>query len=117
MSHITDLAHKAMEVGFKQTIKEEIKNREGKVSMAMIGAEAVSILVLIVVFMIIPFIGSAIENAMGAIPANSNWANSPDGTGLWKSVAPILQTACIVVVVGLILKVIYDLRQNQKDND
>lgn len=117
MTHITDLAHKAMAVGFKQTMKEEIKNREGRVSMAMIGAEAVSILVLIVVFMIIPFIGQAISNAMGNIDVNSPWANAPNGTSLWSSVAPILQTACIVVVVGLILKVIYDLRQNQKDNE
>lgn len=116
MSHIVDLAKKAQVVGFKTTMREEIESRKGKVSMTTIGAEAVSILVLIVVFMIIPFIGNAIANAMGNIDANSPWANSPNGAALWKTLAPILQTACVVVVVGLILKVIYDLRSNSKND-
>ena len=113
---IAELAKKSMALGFKKTMAEEIANHEGKVNMAMIGAEAVSILVLIVVFMIIPFIGNAITEAMGSITTGP-WSNAPNGAGLWGSVAPILQTACIVVVVGLILKVIYDLRAGQRDNE
>ena len=144
---IADLAKKSMALGFKQTMAEEIANHEGKVNMAMIGAEAVSVLVLIVIFMIIPFIGNAITTAM-SIPAKfiergsaegthtsaglpatgaeathilnpawTEWYEVANGVELWTTLAPILQTACIVVVVGLILKVIYDLRAGQKNDN
>ena len=114
---IADLAKKSMAVGFKQVMAEEIANHDAegkKVNMAMIGAEAVSILVLIVIFMIIPFIGNAISEAMGEITSGA-WSSAPNGSALWTTIAPILQTACIVVVVGLILKVIYDLRAGQRN--
>lgn len=146
---IADLAKKSMALGFKQTMAEEIANHEGKVNMAMIGAEAVSILVLIVIFMIIPFIGNAITEAMNipdkfilggesipdgvqkftqaGVPSDtgtyilnpvwSEWYEVANGVELWTTLAPILQTACIVVVVGLILKVIYDLRKGQKEDN
>lgn len=113
MGHIRDLAVKAMSQGYINTLKEEMKDAHGAVTISKIGFEAIGILVLVVVWLLIPFLGNAITTAMGNIDANSEWANAPAGAEMWTSIAPILQTAVIVVIVGLILKVIYDLRANR----
>ena len=113
MGHIRDLAVKAMSQGYINTLKEEMKDAHGAVTISKIGFEAIGILVLVVVWLLIPFLGNAITTAMGTLPEGSAWANAPKGAEMWTSIAPILQTAVIVVIVGLILKVIYDLRANR----
>lgn len=113
MGHIRDLAVKAMSQGYINTLKEEMKDAHGAVTISKIGFEAIGILVLVVVWLLIPFLGNAITTAMGNIDNTSEWYNAPAGAEMWTSIAPILQTAVIVVIVGLILKVIYDLRANR----
>lgn len=100
--------------GFKQVMLDEC----GSVSVSKIGQEAIGVLVLVVIFAIIPMVGDIITRnlAISDVPGingtkvASPWASSPSGLSLWNQTAPILQAAIIIVIVGLILKVIYDLR-------
>ena len=110
MGRIRDLAVKAMSQGYVNTLKEEMKDAHGAVTISKIGFEAIGILVLVVIWMLIPYLGDAIQGAMGDVDANSAWANSSSGADMWNTVAPILQTAVIVCIVGLILAVIYSLK-------
>ena len=113
MGRIRDLAVKAMSQGYVNTLKEEMKDAHGAVTISKIGFEAIGILVLVVIWMLIPYLGNAIQDAMGNIATTSEWANASSGADMWNTVAPILQTAVIVCIVGLILKVIYDLKTSR----
>lgn len=97
--------------GVLHTLKEEFKNVDGAVTLMKIGIEAIAALILIVIWVLIPQIGSAIEDNMPAINETSQWANSPAGYELWAQIEPMLRVCIIVVIVALVLKVIYDLRQ------
>lgn len=98
--------------GVLTTLKEEAKNIDGAVTLMKIGVEAIAALILIVIWVLIPQIGSAIEDNMPAINSTSEWAASPAGYDLWAQIEPMLRVCIIVVIVALVLKVIYDLRQS-----
>lgn len=100
------------EEGFLTHYKREFANAKGAVTISKIGMECVGILVLIVVLILIPTIGAAITAAMPTIESTSPWAgHEGDAAGLWDSVAPIVTVCVLVCLVGLVLKVIFDLRQ------
>lgn len=99
------------EEGFLNHYKREFADAKGAVTVSKIGLEAVGILVLIVILILIPTIGSAIQSAMPTIESTSPWAgHEGDAAGLWESVAPIITVCVLVCLVGLVLKVIFDLR-------
>ena len=91
--------------GFKQVILDEC----GSVDMSKIGHEAIGVLALIVIFTIIPIVGSLIENSM-SLPDGSKWANVTSGIKLWEQIGPIFKIAAVIVIVGFILKIIYDFK-------
>lgn len=113
---VKDMIQKAKEVrskGFLKHYAEEFKKAEGAVSIGKIAAECISILILIVVLVLIPQIGSAIEDNMPAIDANSSWKEyAGNGAETWGTVSPLITVCVIVALIGMVLKVIYDLRQN-----
>lgn len=96
--------------GIIPTLKSELKNVDGAITLMKIGIEAISALILIVIWVLIPQIGSAIEDNMPSIDSASEWASSPAGYDLWVQIEPMLRVCIIVVIVALVLKVIYDLR-------
>lgn len=111
---IKTLAAKAMTNGFINTIKEEAKNREGKVNMARLGVEAIGVLVLVVIWTLIPQIGAAITTGMPDLPAGSAWAAAGNGTSLWIQAEPMLRICVIVLIAALILAVIFELRAGKR---
>ena len=100
-----DIYVKYLSKGFKGVLLDEY----GSVSMSKIGTEAIGILVLVVIFSLIPNISSVITTNLNTTLA-AGWEKAPSGASLWSQTAPILQAAVIIVVVGLILKVIYNVR-------
>lgn len=97
--------------GVLATLKTEVKNVTGAVTLGKIGMEAIAALILIVIWVLIPQIGSAITDNMPDIAAGSDWANyTNSGIELWSQIEPMLRVCIIVIIVALILKVIYDLR-------
>lgn len=108
---------KAMQVkaeGFLNHYKRELADAKGAVTISKIGLEAVGILVLIVILILIPTIGNAIQAAMPTIAESSAWAEfTEDAANLYGSVAPIITVCVLVCLVGLVLKVIFDLRANK----
>lgn len=97
--------------GVLATLKTEVKNVTGAVTLGKIGMEAIAALILIVIWVLIPQIGSAITDNMPDIAEGSDWANyTNSGIELWSQIEPMLRVCIIVIIVALILKVIYDLR-------
>ena len=113
---VKDMIQKAQAIrskGFLKHYAEEFKNAEGAVSIGKIAAECISILILIVVLVLIPQIGSAIEDNMPPMNATSAWKEyAGNGADTWGTVSPLVTVCVIVCLIGLVLKVIYDLRQN-----
>ena len=102
------------EEGFLTHYKREFANAHGAVTISKIGMECVGVLVLIVVLILIPNIGAAITAAMPKMADKSPWAgHEGDAAGLWSSVSPIVTVCVLVCLVGLVLKVIFDLRQTR----
>lgn len=112
VSNAKMMACDMMNNGVLATLKQEAKNIDGAVTLMKIGVEAIAALILIVIWVLIPQIGSAIEDNMPAINETSQWASSPAGYELWAQIEPMLRVCIIVVIVALVLKVIYDLRQS-----
>lgn len=112
-----NLMKKALAVkqeGYLNHYREAFKNAGGVVSIGMIAAEAISILILIVVLVLIPTIGAAITDNMPKINETSPWyEHQGSGASTWGQVSPLLTVAVIVVIIGLVLKVIWDLKQNR----
>ena len=112
---------------FKQVILDEC----GSVDMSKIGHEAIGVLALIVIFTIIPIVGNLISNCLvipkvtqvvpnefldtdrtipKTVEVDSPWNNTTSGINLWEQVGPIFQIAAVIVVVGFILKIIYNFK-------
>lgn len=97
--------------GIIPALKAEAKNVSGAITLGKIGMEAIAALILIVIWVLIPQIGSAITDNMPAINESSDWLKySNSGIELWAQVEPMLRVCIIVIIVALILKVIYDLK-------
>lgn len=97
--------------GVLATLKAEAKNVTGAITLGKIGMEAIAALILIVIWVLIPQIGSAITDNMPTINESSDWFGYTDsGIDLWSQIEPMLRVCIIVIIVALILKVIYDLR-------
>lgn len=109
--NVKSLACDMQAYGIIPALKAEVKNVSGAITLGKIGMEAVSALILIVIWVLIPQIGSAITDNMPDIADGSTWANyTNSGIELWAQVEPMLRVCIIVIIVALILKVIYDLK-------
>lgn len=113
--NLSSLKEKALQVyneGYLKHYKEAFKNASGAVTISKIAAEAISILILIVVLVLIPLIGSSVEDNMPAINSTSAWkVYEGGGASTWGVVQPLLTVCVIVAIIALVLKVIYDLKQ------
>lgn len=90
-----------------------------KNSMTMQGiiTAAIGVLSLIVVYIIIPLVGSQMETAvvLPAAGAGSTWNSSvnsavPTAVGLWTAVAGIIKVGAILVIIGGFLRTLQGLR-------
>lgn len=115
-NEIVGLANRSMTNGFMKTIKEEFANTDAKMNMTRIGFEAVGVLVLVVIWTLIPQIGSAITTGMGTELAGG-WASAPNGTSLWLQAEPMLRICVIVLIAALILAVIFELKAGKNSNN
>lgn len=101
------------EEGFISHYKEAFRNAGGYVNVGVIAAECISIMILITILVLIPTIGSAIEDNMPAVSEGSHWANyTGAGATTWGQISPLITVSVIVCIIGLVLKVIYDLKKN-----
>ncbi|MDD3098878.1 MAG: hypothetical protein PHW36_00820 [Bacilli bacterium] len=110
-SHRHELKASVQEKGLKQTVL----NESGAVNMTLLGAEAIGILILVVIWTIIPYIGSTLTEAIPAINESSAWYGVSDGASLWIQAEPMLRICVIVVIVGLVLSVVLTLRKGKQN--
>lgn len=115
-NEIVSLARNSMSNGFIKTMKEEFTNNEGKFNMTRLGFEAIGVLVLVVIWTLIPVIGSAITKGMPAV-TDTAWASAANGTSLWTTAEPLLRVCVIVLIASLILAVVFELRAGKKDSN
>lgn len=84
--------------------------------------EAISVLILIIVFAIVPKIGLMISTSMehiGGEPtseagkaAAAAWAASPSGSTLWTQMAGIIQIAAVILIVAIIIRAVYQFKND-----
>lgn len=86
-------------------------------TMQGLAVMAIGILTLIVIYTIIPLVGSQLDTAvtLPATGAGSNWNNSvntkiPTAYGLWESLGGIVKVGGVIVVVGGFLQTLRGLR-------
>ncbi len=85
-------------------------------TMQGIVAMAIGILALLVVYTIIPLVGSQLDTAV-TLPATSQWnasvnTNIPTAYATWASLGGILKVAAIIVIIGGFLQTLRGLRQS-----
>lgn len=114
--HIVTLAKQSMSNGFIKTMKGEFANTEGKINMARLGAEAIGVLTLVIIWTLIPQIGNAVTSGMPTIDPSSGWADVANGTSLWQNAEPLLRVCVVVLIASLILAVIFELRAGKRDD-
>lgn len=63
---------------------------------------------LIVMFSLVPVIGSQVDNAMPEINASSPWASEdlPSGSQLWTTIGPLLVLCALIAVIMVVLKLL-----------
>jgi len=76
--------------------------------MAALTAIAIGALILIAVFMFVPYVGGTIEGSMPDLAADSDWnethnADLPNGAETWTTIASLLTLAAVVVVISIVI--------------
>jgi len=76
--------------------------------MASLTAIAIGTLILIAVFMFVPYVGGTIEGSMPDLDADSQWnattnTNLPDGAETWTTIASLLTLAAVVIVISIVI--------------
>lgn len=84
------------------------------VSMMGLVAMAIGVLTLIVVYTIIPLVGSQLD-ASFTLGASSDWnsshnSNIPTGVSLWESLGGIIKVAAIILIVAGFLQTLREMR-------
>ena len=68
---------------------------------------AIGMISLIVVFSLVPVLGSSVDNAMPKIADDSPWKDKgTSGHDLWKTVGPLIALAANIAVVAVIMKML-----------
>jgi hypothetical protein len=86
------------------------------VNMNQLGAAAIGVLVLVVIFSVIPMIGSEVDEATGDLAADSEWnatynTDIPTGSGLWEDTGGMISLAAVIIIVGFVLGAIMYFRK------
>lgn len=76
--------------------------------IAVLVSIAGGMLSLIVLFSLVPVIGSSVDNSMPTIENDSPWASEdmPTGSGLWSTVGPLLVLCALIAVIMVVLKLL-----------
>jgi len=87
-----------------------------KMTMQGLGEIALGVLTLIVVYSVVPLIGSSMDTATTLGPT-SQWnhtvnANIPTGVDLWTTVGPFLTLAAIILIVAGFLTTLKGLKDS-----
>ena len=63
---------------------------------------------LIVMFSLVPVIGSQVDSAMPAVDNESPWADDdmPTGANLWSTIGPLLVLCALIAVIMVVLKLL-----------
>lgn len=105
------LAQKMMNNGIAETLKEEFSNAHGAITLSRLAFEAIGALILVIILLLVPRLGSAIESGMPALPEGSEWAGATGGAEMWGQLEPMFTVAAIVIVIGMVIRVIYGFRE------
>jgi hypothetical protein len=81
-----------------------------------LAGAAIGVLMLVVVFSVIPLIGSEVDEATGDLAADSDWNSSynadiPTGTDLWEDTGGMISLAAVIIIVGFVLSAIMYFRK------
>ena len=86
-------------------------------TIAGVGAMAIGVLLLLVVYTIIPVVGSQLDQSvtLPASGAGSQWNNTvntaiPTAVDTWESLGGILKVAALITIVGGFLTTLKGLR-------
>lgn len=75
--------------------------------MQILATTAIGALMYLIVTMFVPFVGGSVEQAMPALPADSEWNKTyntdlPDAADTWVSINGFLTIAAIFAVMALV---------------
>lgn len=87
-------------------------------NMNQLIAAAIGALILVVVFSVVPMVGSEVDEATGDLAADSEWNSTYNtdiatGSGLWEDVGSMISLAAVIIVVGVVLGAIMYFRKGQ----
>jgi uncharacterized membrane protein YraQ (UPF0718 family) len=79
--------------------------------MGVLGGLVLGIIVIICYFAIVPVIGSSMETAMPALPADSQWnattnPDLPSASGLWVTSSGLIIIAIVIAILGVVVGVV-----------
>jgi len=82
------------------------RGESGENPFGLMVAAGIGALILIAVFMFVPYVAGTIENSMPDLPADSDWnatANTdlPDAAETWATLANLLALAAIILVITI----------------
>ena len=97
--------------GFLSHYREAFKNASGMVSIGQIAAECIAVLVLVCIMTLVPMVASSVQDNLPAISNTSAWNSSVNaGADVWGTAVPLLNVACLICIIGLVLHVIVSLK-------
>lgn len=81
-------------------------------------AAAIGALILVVIFSVVPMIGSEVDDATGDLAADSQWNSTTNtdiatGADLWGSVGSMISLAAVIIVVGVVLAAIMYFKKQE----
>jgi len=87
-------------------------------NMNQLVGSAIGALILVVVFAVVPMVGSQVDDATGDLAADSEWnatynTDLATGYGLWEDVGSMISLAAVIIVVGVVLGAIMYFRKGQ----
>lgn len=109
LTRCQNLATKMMNNGIVKTLKGEFSNAHGAVTMGRLAFEAIGALIFVIILILVPRLGATIESGMPALPSDSSWGSASGGE-VWSQLEPMFTVAALVIVVGMIIRVVYALR-------
>jgi len=69
---------------------------------------SIGALILVVIFAIVPLVGSQVDAATGDLAADSEWnatynTDLATGSGLWEDVGSMISLAAVILVIGVVI--------------
>jgi len=87
-------------------LEAEVKNMASDIEK--LGGVAIGLLMLVVVFAVVPMVGSQIDNATPDLANDSMWnpeynTDLATGADLWADTSGMISLAAILVIVGVVI--------------